>query len=114
MKRPVEIRSRRGAARRIAASLVLTLTLSTSARAEESESLASEGGVGVGAALVNLVYVPLKLAYAAGGVVLAGLTYLWTRGDGDVASSVARVSTEGDYVITPSHLKRTSDLDFSG
>ena len=93
---------------------MLTLTLSASARAEEGESIASEGGVGVGAALVNLVYAPLKLVYAAGGVVLAGITWIWTGGDGEVASSVARVSTEGDYVITPSHLKRMSDLDFSG
>jgi hypothetical protein len=27
---------------------------------------------------------------------------------------VARAATEGDYVVTPSHLRRESDLDFDG
>ena len=94
--------------------MATVLILSSGARATHDETLASEGGTGVGAAVVTLIYTPLKLAYALGGIVLSGLTLLWTRGDTEVASTIARVSTNGDYVVTPSHLRRQEDLDFDG
>jgi hypothetical protein len=114
VKRPVETYGRRATARRILAMLVIAQLLAASAPAEEPASISDEGGIGAGAALVTLVYAPLKLAYAAGGIVLAGVTWLWTFGDSDVARTVARASTNGDYVVTPSHLRRDSDLDFDG
>ena len=115
MKQSLEVGGRGALARRTAAILVLALTLfATSARATRDESLATEGGTGAGALIATLVYAPLKLAYSSGGMVLAGLTWLWTWGDNDVAATVARAATGGDYVITPSHLRREADLDFEG
>jgi hypothetical protein len=109
-----EVGGRGALARRTAAILALGLVLSTPARATRDESLAAEGGTGLGALIATLVYAPLKLAYSSGGMVLAGLTWIWTWGDEDVAATVARAATGGDYVITPSHLRRESDLDFEG
>jgi len=102
--------------RQLAAALIFTLTLSTSVPAAgeaESSSLAAEGGAGVGAMLVTLVYSPLKLAYAASGLVLSGLTWMWTGGDSYVARRLARQAVGGDYVVTPSHLEQKPGQTFA-
>jgi hypothetical protein len=70
--------------------------------------------VGVGAALCTLVYSPVKVVYATGGLVVSGLAWLWTLGDGDIAGSIFRSSVGGDYVVTPSHLEGERDLRFRG
>ena len=81
---------------------------------DEGPSLLSEGGTGAGAAIVSLVYAPLKLAYAAGGLVISGLTWVWTGGDTNVSGPIYRSSVGGDYVITPSQLTREEPVSFAG
>ena len=99
----------------VAVGLALILWLAPAAPARaDSENIAVEGSLGAGAALATLVYAPIKLLYAVGGMTLSGVTWLWTWGDSGVAKTVARVSTDGDYVVTPAHLQRESDLTFNG
>lgn len=80
----------------------------------ENPSVAREGAFGAGAALVSFVYGPLKIAYAVGGLVLGGLSFLWTWGDKDTTNTVLGTSLAGDYVITPDHLGGAADFDFAG
>ncbi len=90
------------------------LPLPVHAGHDDAPSLLSEGGSGTGAALASLVYAPLKLAYAAGGLVIAGITWAWTAGDTNVSGPIYRSSVGGDYVITPDQLLREEPLSFAG
>jgi hypothetical protein len=92
--------------------LVAALAAAPAARAGD-DSLAAEGGLGVGSAVCTLVYAPLKLAYAVGGVVLSGLAFLWTW-DPQVSGDIYYTSVAGDYVVTPEHLRGRDDLVFAG
>jgi hypothetical protein len=96
----------------LALAAVLALASST-ARADE-DSLAYEGVIGVGATVCTLVYSPIKLAYAAGGMVISGLAWLWTVGDTSVAGPIYTSSLGGDYVVTPAHLDGSRPLEFVG
>jgi hypothetical protein len=98
----------------IALALAAVLALAPSpARAEEG-SLAYEGALGLGAAVCTLVYSPIKLTYAVGGLVVSGLAWLWTGGDSSVLDPIYTASIGGDYVVTPSHLDGSRPLEFVG
>jgi len=97
-------------------SLVLGLAFllgPAAARAEE-ESTAYSGLAGFGAAVCTLVYAPLKIVYAAGGMVISGLAYAWTVGDTRIAGPIFFSAVRGDYVVLPKHLEGRSDLEFVG
>jgi hypothetical protein len=98
----------------IALALAAVLALAPSPARAEEESLAYEGAVGLGAALSTLVYSPVKLAYAAGGLVVSGLAWLWSGGDSSVTKAVFTASVGGDYVVTPAHLEGSRPLEFVG
>ncbi len=94
---------------------IALLVAAPAARAQpEDESVAFEGVVGVGSALCTLVYSPLKVAYAIGGSVVAGLAWMWTMGDTSIAGPIFLTSVRGDYVVTPSHLAGQRELHFLG
>jgi hypothetical protein len=69
-----------------------------------AESLGREAGLGASAALVNLVYGPAKLVYAALGGFVAGGAWLLSAGDSEVAGPILTAALRGDYVVTPDHL----------
>lgn len=96
----------------VAAVLLLATSPSTAEPAEPS--LATEGGLGAGAALVSLVYGPVKIAYVMGGLALSSASWVWTWGDSSVSSEIYRAALAGDYVITPDHLLGKQDIEFSG
>jgi hypothetical protein len=84
------------------------------ASAKKPQHIAMEGGLGAGSALASLVWSPLKLVHAAGGLLIGGLGLLWTGGDGEVSKRVFKRALTGDYVITPDHLQGKKRLRFSG
>ncbi|MDH3213680.1 MAG: hypothetical protein OEM05_14460 [Myxococcales bacterium] len=84
------------------------------ARAEEEESLLYTGVVGVGSVVCTLVYSPLKVVYAASGLVVSGLAWMWTLGNTDVAGPIFTAAVGGDYVLMPAHLEGKQDLHFTG
>jgi len=81
---------------------------------EETKETASQGGMGAAAGLTSVVYAPLKVAYAAGGTVVAGLAYVLSGGDKDVAKPIFDASVRGDYVVTPEHMTGQRELEFVG
>ena len=102
---------RRGSA--LLAVAVLLAGSPVAARADK-ESLLRESGAGAAAALLSLVYCPLKLFYAASGITLGSGSYLWTWGDRDAAMAVVNTAVGGDYVVTPDVLLGSADLRFTG
>lgn len=75
---------------------------------------AKEGGLGAAAAITTLVYGPAKVLWATGGSVIAGLAWMFTAGDGQVAQTVLTRAVRGTYVITPQALQGAEEIEFVG
>jgi len=73
-----------------------------------------EGGLGAAAAISSLVYAPVKLLYAAGGLIFGGIAWGLTAGDSEVAGTIFTRSVRGTYVITPEILTGEQSLEFVG
>jgi len=82
--------------------------------ASAAEVTGREGGLGAAAALSTLVYGPVKLLYATGGLIVGGFAWAFTAGDTQVAEKVLTRSVRGTYVITPDHLTGEQELVFIG
>lgn len=100
----------------LAFSLVVCLGATGVSLAAEQElsSPTNEAGLGIGSALLTVVYFPVKLAYAILGGIVGTFTYGLTGGDLDTAKSVWEPSFYGTYVITPDHLKGNEPVRFIG
>jgi len=86
----------------------------TWAKTDVNESYGSQAGYGTLAAVSNLIYMPLKLGYAAVGGVTGALAWMVTIGNTDVAESVWAPSLGGTYVITPAMFRGEEEFLFSG
>ena len=84
------------------------------ARAREDEPGRGDALTGVGAVLCTVVYTPLKLAFAASGLVVGGMAWAWSLGNQRVARPIFRSALRGDYVVTPGHLRGERRLKFRG
>lgn len=99
---------------------VCTITVAPSAWSQENAPLSSEGGTGssagmqAGAAVCTLLYFPFKAAFAIGGGIVGGLTYVFTGGNETAAKSVWTTSMYGTYIITPEHLQGDKPIRFLG
>jgi hypothetical protein len=103
-------------ARRLAAALVVTIALATPrvAAAAEPPQYANDFGIGIGAVLIDLVYMPVKVVYATLGGITGGFAFVLTGGRSDIATSIWRPSLGGTYVITPTMLRGDEPINFSG
>ena len=81
---------------------------------EKAADVSRESGLGAAAALSSLVYGPVKLLYATGGLVVGSFAWIFTAGDSDVAETVFTRSLRGTYVITPEILLGEQPLEFIG
>lgn len=72
---------------------------------------AQAAGISLGAALVNVVYFPVRLAVTVATAEVGGFTGLFTGGDNASASSVWN-STSGQGFITPAILEGRERLRF--
>jgi hypothetical protein len=61
-----------------------------------------------------LIYAPIKLTYALGGLVVGGLAWAFSGGDSEVASIVLTPSVRGDYVVSRSQLLGKQEIEFFG
>jgi len=104
--------------RRPVALLVLVFVIATSpglAQAQQQDEATWEnGGLGAASAICSLVYGPVKVATAVLGLVIGGLSYPLSGGDGEVTMRIINTSVRGDYVVTPSHLRGERPLEFWG
>ena len=82
--------------------LVAVLTMPALARAE---GVWEDAGVGVGTALLNLLYIPVKITYATLGAVTGGIAYGLTVGSTQTAMAVWEPTMGGTYVLNPDMLR---------
>lgn len=78
------------------------------------EQAAQDFGYGVSSILASVLYSPLKLTYAGLGLITGGLGFVLSGGRPDVANNIIYPAIQGDYVITPSHLKGEEPVIFLG
>lgn len=111
-------RPRTAGVRRLAVSLVLAVAMAGAPAVSFADGAAKEtsreGGLGAAAALSTLVYGPVKLLYATGGLIVGSFAWAFTAGDSQVAEKVFTRSLRGTYVITPDHLTGERELVFIG
>lgn len=84
------------------------------AEAGRSAEMSKQAGLGFGSAVGSLIYAPVKLCYAIGGLIVGGLAWAFSGGDNEVASVVLTPSILGDYVLTPEHLRGEKPIEFFG
>jgi hypothetical protein len=89
------------------------LALAPAASADNMDT-AKDAGIGVGSAFASLIYAPVKLGYAVGGLIVGGLAWAFSGGDNNVAKVVLTPSVLGDYVVTPQHLTGEKTIEFFG
>jgi hypothetical protein len=71
-------------------------------------------GLGVASFLCSVPYGAAKVALAIVGGVTGAFTYVLSGFDKKAADSVWYTTIEGDYVVTPDHLRGKKDLRFTG
>ena len=98
----------------LTALLVANTVRAEVAEAEDDHRFASDFGVGVGAIVTNLFYMPTKFVYSTLGGVTGGLAYVLTGLNLDIANRIWVPSMGGTYVVTPAMLRGEEVLYFSG
>ncbi len=78
------------------------------------ENPASDVGLGVASFLCSVPYGAAKVALAIVGGVTGAFTYVLSGFDKKAADAVWYTTIEGDYVVTPDHLRGKKDLRFTG
>lgn len=97
--------------------LALAVCLAPVAQAAEKAdetSLSAELGLGVASFLCTLPYGIIKVTTGLLGGIVGGFTYVLSGLDMRAADAVWYTTIEGDYVITPDHLRGKKDLRFTG
>jgi len=75
---------------------------------------AADIGLGVASFLCSVPYGAAKVALAIVGGVTGAFTYVLSGFDKRAADAVWYTTIEGDYVVTPDHLRGKKDLRFTG
>ena len=76
--------------------------------------IASDAGTSAAAAICSIFYAPVKVAYAVGGSIIAGLGYLVSGGDKEVVDPILNASVRGDYWLTPEQIRGDKPIEFIG
>jgi hypothetical protein len=100
----------------VAAGLILSIAIAPAVVAAENNagSMAAGMGIGTAAAVSSLIYGPVKIGYALCGIVVGGLAWVFSGGDGEVAKTVMTPAIYGDYVVSPAVLRGDDPLEFYG
>ena len=83
-------------------------------QSSDSDPQESELGLQIASGALSILYLPVKIVYAGIGGVVGGIAYLLSAGDGEVADSIWVASVEGDYYLTPAHLRGDEPVNFKG
>ena len=78
------------------------------------ENPAADIGLGVASFLCTVPYGAVKVATALLGGIIGSFTYVLSGFDKRAADAVWYTTIEGDYVVTPDHLRGKKDLRFTG
>jgi hypothetical protein len=100
--------------RSVVLAFTLTALAASPALADPPMKPTKEAKTGATVVLANVVYMPAKVLYAAGGGLVAGVAYLFSAGDKEVAKPILDAAIGGDYIVEPEHLSGDKQLVFFG
>jgi hypothetical protein len=100
--------------RRWIACVVVGALLASARPALAEEGFFEKAGIGLGTALVNVLYIPAKFTYATVGGLIGGFAWLLSLGDTDTAMGVWEPTMGGSYIVTPSMLRGKEPIEFTG
>ena len=83
------------------------------ARAEHGTP-GEEAGYALGAATLNIFYVPAKLLTALTGLVTGGFVAVFTGGSQRAAYAIWVPTSTGTFFLRPSHIAGTTPIEFLG
>ena len=93
--------------------LALSVSLGVSSLGHAGEqATATEFALGAGSVAATVIWGPVKLAYAGGGLVTGGLAWALTGGRKDVARAIMQPAIRGDYIVTPDQLVGRKPITF--
>lgn len=78
------------------------------------EGYGTQLGWGLATVGANVLYIPAKLVYAAGGGIIGALSYAITLGNSDAAERVWSPALGGTYVLSPAMVRGEEPILFSG
>lgn len=105
------------AVRTLMVALALTICLAPAAWAADTNSDEhpyADLGIGVASVLCSIPYGAAKITVSILGGVTGALTYVLSGFDRRAAESVWYTSMDGDYIVTPDHLRGKRELHFTG
>jgi hypothetical protein len=100
--------------RRWIACIVMATIVASAQPARAEEGFFAKAGIGLGTALVNVLYIPAKFTYATVGGLIGGFAWLLSLGDTDTAMGVWEPTMGGSYIVTPDMLRGKESLEFTG
>ena len=98
----------------VVACLAISLAPASALAESSAGSMANGLGIGAASAISSLVYGPTKILYATGGLLVGGLGWIFSGGDGEVAKMIMTPAVYGDYVVSPEVLRGERSLEFYG
>jgi len=101
----------------VAVIVALSVCLAPVAWAAEQNSNsnpAADLGLGVASFICSVPYGAIKVAVAILGGVIGGFTYVLSGFDKRSAEAVWYTTIEGDYIVTPDHLRGKKEFRFTG
>ena len=108
-------RMRPGRVRAIALlGLVLVLLPGSAAAGKAKEEKPPGGFATAGSLLCTMIYSPVKIAYAASGLLVGSMAWAWSAGSDRVSRPIYRSALKGDYVVLPEHMTGARKLEFQG
>ena len=81
---------------------------------QSTDSSSDSVGSQIASGALSIFYTPAKLVYAGLGGIFGGLAYVLTAGDEQTADTIWAASLEGDYFLTPAHLRGDTPIHFMG
>jgi hypothetical protein len=84
------------------------------AETRDGDNPAADMGLGVASFLCSVPYGAAKVALAIVGGITGAFTYVLSGLDKKAADAVWYTTIEGDYLVTPDHLRGKKDLRFTG
>ena len=89
-------------------------TMSPNAESDTQPGRSSGTGMKAASAVATILYFPFKAAFAIGGGIVGGLSYVFSGFNEPTAKRVWVPSMTGTYVITPDHLPGNRPIHFLG
>ena len=94
--------------------LAMLLAGATTRPAAAAPEYVRDFGLGMAAVGSNIFYIPAKMLYATGGMLVGTLGYAFTAGNLEAAQNIWSPSVGGTWILTPEMMAGKQPILFTG